>query len=133
MTGAGWTCPICRKNYPRKMSHNCTPAVRLFPSGATRDTEDGKLDFEGFLSPLALEAFAMYMHRHRTQADGSLRSSDNWQKGIPVEVYMKSAWRHFFAVWQGHRGEGIKTEDLCALLFNVQGLLHETLMKGGEE
>lgn len=109
------------------------PSVRSFPSGATRDIDAGKLDFEGFLSPLALEAFAKYMHKHRTQSDGSLRSSDNWQKGIPIEAYMKSAWRHFFAVWKRHRsGDGPMTEDLCALLFNVQGLLHETLKKEGK-
>lgn len=72
--------------------------IRTFDTGATRDTDEGKLDFEGFLSPLALERFAEYMNKHRQQSDGSLRDSDNWQKGIPVKQYMKSMWRHFFAV-----------------------------------
>jgi hypothetical protein len=37
-------------------------------------------------------------------------------------------WRHFFAVWQSHRGNSgdIETE-LCALRFNVDGMLHEIL------
>ena len=117
--GYAGACPDCRR----------MNVVRLFPSGATRDTDQGKIDPEGFLSPLALEAFFKYMHKHRMQSDGTLRASDNWQKGIPVEAYMKSAWRHFFAVWRGHRGAGIAVDDLCALMFNVQGLLHE-LLKG---
>ena len=104
--------------------------MRKFPSGATRNTDQGKIDPEGFLSAPALGAFFQYMNKHRTQADGQLRASDNWQRGFPIEVYMKSAWRHFFAVWRGHRGGKIEVDDLCATLFNIQGLLHETLKEG---
>lgn len=111
-----------------KTATELSSVVRTFDTGATRDTDDGKLDFEGFLSPLALEAFAQYMHKHREQADGTLRASDNWQRGMDDSVYMKSMFRHFFAVWKGHRaGAALSIDDLCALLFNVQGLLHETL------
>lgn len=106
--------------------------VRIFPSGATRDTDANKLDFEGFLSPLALQAFAEYMHANRVQTDGNVRASDNWQKGIPLDAYMKSMWRHFFAVWSTYRDEidtgstkNEQVQNLCALLFNVQGMLHE--------
>ena len=99
--------------------------MRTFSSGATRDNDDNKLDFEGFLSPFALEAYAQYMHGHRIQADGNLRESDNWQKGIPVDQYMKSLWRHFFAVWKGHRQGEIDRQDVCAMLFNGMGILHE--------
>lgn len=101
--------------------------MRTFNTGATRDSDDTKLDFEGFLSPIVLERFAEYMHKHRLQADGKLRDSDNWQKGIPVDAYMKSMWRHFFAVWKAHRSKQDNIEDLCALLFNVQGMLLEKL------
>ena len=90
----------------------------------------GKLDYEGFLSPLVLARFARYMDRHRVQTDGTLRASDNWQKGIPPDAYMKSGWRHFMDWWLEHRGrsgrEGLE-EALCGLLFNVQGYLHEVL------
>ena len=106
------------------------PLVRTFDTGATRDLDEDKLDFEGFLSPLVLEEFAKYMHGKRKMPDGSMRDSDNWQKGIPLDAYMKSMWRHFFAVWQSHRGNSIKgnmEEELLALLFNVQGYLHELL------
>jgi len=105
-------------------------AVRTFNTGATRSAEEGKHDYEGFLSPLALERFAEYMTKHRVQADGSLRASDNWQKGIPLDSYCKSAFRHFFEFWKAHRGLPVKEdieESLCALLFNVQGYLHEYL------
>lgn len=103
--------------------------MRVFDTGATRDTEVGKLDFEGFLSPHVLHRFAEYMHKHRQMPDGSMRDSDNWQLGISDEVYMKSMTRHFMAVWQYHRSPTIKNseeqiENLCALLFNVQGMLH---------
>jgi hypothetical protein len=111
--------------------------MRVFETGATRDDDTHKLDFEGFLSPLALEAFAEYMHKHRKQEDGRIRASDNWQRGICASVYMKSMWRHFFDVWKIHRGLTVvdpKTgkkvtlkEALCALFFNVQGMLHEEL------
>lgn len=104
--------------------------MRKFDSGATRDTDENKIDYEGFLSPLSLERFGEYMNENRIQADGQLRSSDNWQKGIPKDAYMKSAFRHFMAWWKEHRG--IKTPDgieknMCGLIFNVMGYLHEEL------
>ena len=42
---------------------------RKFESGATRDSDTNKLDFEGFLSLLALIRFAEYMHSNRMQSD----------------------------------------------------------------
>lgn len=105
--------------------------MREFETGATRDSDEGKLDYEGFLHPLAVEAFATYMHKHRKQADGRLRDSDNWQKGMPSEVYMKSLWRHFMDTWKRHRGHTTpesQIENLCAMWFNVQGLLVNQLM-----
>ena len=104
--------------------------MRVFDSGATRDSEDGKLDFDGFLSPEALLMFAEYMHKHRIQPDGSMRDGGNWKKGIPLDAYRKSMWRHFFDVWYAmhYAGEAkasrIDLQDsLCALLFNIQGIL----------
>jgi hypothetical protein len=103
--------------------------MEQFQGGATRDSDAGKFDYEGFLSPLALEAYAAYMDFNRITAAG-LRDSDNWQKGIPIGRYMKCAWRHFVDVWKEHRG--ITTKEglvwaLCAVLFNIQGYLHELL------
>ena len=104
------------------------PEVRTFKSGATRDTDQGKLDYEGFLSPQVLKRFAEYMHKNRVQSDGSYRDSDNWQLGIDKQAYMKSMFRHFMSVWEAHRGSGGDIqEDLCALMFNVMGYLFEEL------
>ena len=107
--------------------------MRTFETGATRDTDTEKIDPEGFLSPLVIERYCLYMHQHRIQADGKLRASDNWQKGIPLDVYMKSLWRHFLDVWLVHRGFQPRCNPdefqdmLCAILFNTMGWLHELL------
>lgn len=104
--------------------------IRTFKTGATRNTEIGKHDPEGFISPLVIERFCEYMNKHRRQSDGNIRDSDNWQKGIPKSAYIKSGWRHFLDWWKEHRGH--KSRDglenaLCGLLFNVQGYLFEIL------
>jgi hypothetical protein len=50
---------------------------------------------------------------------------------MPQAVYMKSMFRHFMDVWMHHRSYGAQLVDenldvcLCALMFNVQGMLHE--------
>lgn len=105
-------------------------AHRTFETGATRDTDTGKLDFEGFLSPAVVQRYGEYMHTCRILPDGTLRDSDNWQQGIPLAVYMKSKWRHFLETWTLHRKgvHGKAIEDaLCAELFNTMGMLHEEL------
>ncbi len=119
--------------------------TRQFDTGATRNSEEGKFDYEGFLCFRALERYAQYMHKHRHLDDGTLRDSDNWQQGIPLSVYVKSLWRHVIAVSKHNRGipEKEPLEDaLCGILFNTFGYLHEHLkstdaklapfLKGGE-
>lgn len=110
--------------------------MRQFDTGATRDEDLTKIDYEGFLSPLTLRRYAEYLHEHRVQADGNLRASDNWQNGMPLEVYMKSGWRHFMDWWYHHRHWGTEDIDqwdkdiedaICALIFNASGYLHELI------
>jgi hypothetical protein len=111
--------------------------MRTFDSGATRDTDTGKYDYEAFLCPLVIQRFGEYMHKHRMQSDGKLRDGDNWQKGIPTKQYMKSLWRHMHQLWlilRGHVGDPDEArEDLenacCAIIFNAQGILHNHLTK----
>lgn len=108
------------------------PSVRTFTTGATRDTDDGKLDYEAFLSPLALQRYAEYMHTNRRQKDGTLRDGDNWQKGMEPSVYMKSMWRHFMEAWTLYRKGGAEVAlevALCAVIFNAMGYLHELVKK----
>ena len=111
--------------------------VRTFNTGATRNLDENKLDYEACLSPVVLERYARYMHSHRKQKDASLRSGDNWQAGIPKDVYAKSLIRHTFDFWRGWRGHGVVDPDsglpvsleelCCAIMFNVMGILHELL------
>lgn len=166
------TCPGCvddrdRLFNPRQHLPNCfrkfvdqgwpAPAERgggaggsllqKFDTGATRSADTDKNDYEGFMSFSAIEEFGDYMSRHRTQADGSVRDSDNWQKGIPLKAYVKSLLRHSLELWGLHRGyrsrrlgreypgrnfNFLKRETACAIWFNVQGFLHE-LLKEGED
>lgn len=122
------------KTEQNKLGNPQGPAMQAFPTGATRTDSANKLDPEGFNSPLVELRFAQYMHEHRkdtTQKSG-LRASDNWQKGIPRENYMKSLQRHDLDLWLHHRGYGhlaqASLEDtLCAMRFNIDGYLFETL------
>lgn len=104
------------------------PKMRVFSSGASRDLDDDKLDYEGFLSPFVEERFAQYMHKHRKTAQG-LRDSDNWQKGIPTGAYMKSMIRHTMDAWKAwDHSELAELEELLqAIKFNVNGLTFELL------
>lgn len=101
--------------------------MREFDTGATRDDNLTKSDYAGYLSPLVIQRFGEYMTKHRKQADGSLRASSNWKKGIPLQEYFSSGWRHFLDWWMEQEGyesrEGLE-DALCGLLFNVQGYLH---------
>jgi hypothetical protein len=116
-----------------KAQMDAHPAARIFETGATRTSDAGRYDPEGFLSPIALERFFEYMNKHRLQADGKLRDSDNWQKGMPLTTFIKGMWRHFLHFWQRHRrwvvidpgAAADIEEDLCAIIFNAQGYLHE--------
>ena len=107
-----------------------TAGMRVFASGANRNVDTSKHDFDGFLSPLVLEAFGTYMHFNRHLENGTMRDSDNWQKGIPTSQYMKSGFRHFFDWWRFARGLTIQENivwAICGLLFNAMGYLHEKL------
>jgi hypothetical protein len=113
------------------------PQMRTFAGGATRNLDTNKLDYDGFFCPLVMKRFAEYMHSHRMQKDGTMRAADNWQTGIPYDVYIKSMFRHFMDARLLHKGQNpLSPEDgheidieeaLCAVLFNVQGYLHEVL------
>ena len=116
-----------------RVESNESPVMRQFGTGATRNSDEGKYDYEGFLSPLVIERYAQYMNKHRKQADGKLRNSDNWQNLFGehhLDVCMKSAWRHFMDLWKQHRGyvgQDTLEDSLCALLFNIQAYLFKIL------
>ena len=103
--------------------------MREFESGATRDDDETKPDYEGYLSEYALPEYAAYMLKHQKQADGETRPSDNWKKGLPIKEYLKSLWRHHITLWvefkKPHGNREIIIEACCAIMFNIQGFLHE--------
>ena len=125
-------CLSCER-LPNRPAIEMESSMRQFDTGATRNVDSNKLDYEGFLSPSVLKRYAEYLNKHRVQADGQIRDSDNWQKGIPMEVYMKSMWRHFHDMWSQHRGiitENDLEESICAVIFNASGYLFEKLKTG---
>lgn len=127
-------CIKCKADHTKEKNNK---SIRTFDSGATRDSDESKPDYEGFICPLALRRYADYMNRHRVQSDGNLRPSDNWQKGIPTDQYMKSMLRHVMDAWTINRGYPVldakdghpvyMDEALCAILFNAFGYLHEIM------
>ena len=69
------------------------------------------------------------MLEHTIDSAGGTRESDNWQKGFPLRVYVKSLLRHSLALWRINRGfmdlgSKFLEDTLCAIIFNAQGYLH---------
>ena len=99
--------------------------ARKFATGATRSDDSTKPNYIGYLSPLVIKRFGQYMWDHQY---GGQRAADNWKKGITKQAYIESMFRHFVDIWDVHDAGGTPSEEsLCALLFNVQGFLHEQL------
>jgi hypothetical protein len=108
--------------------------IRKFESGATRNSDHGKYDYEAFNCPLVDEFYAKFMHGHRFLEDGTMRDGDNWQKGIPVDQLLKSLARHFMDVRLHHRGFPEKTvetmeDSLCAIIFGAKAMLRAKLLE----
>lgn len=108
---------------------------RVFKTGANRNSDEGKLDYEAFNHPLVDWYYAQYMHSHRKLEDGTLRDGDNWQKGFPPDVIQKSLARHYkdyhlvthgIKVIEGGKEHDIK-DILCGIIFNCKAHLLELL------
>lgn len=111
--------------------------LKAYDTGAYRDADTGKVDFEGHLCPLTLEAYGEWLDTKRTMSDGSRRAADNWQLGMSSADYMRSLWRHFLQLWKLHRGHPVykngkpvtKREAACAILFNTFGYLRNVIVE----
>lgn len=116
--------------------------MRIFKTGATRDDDNNKIEPWGYGSPLVEQVFSEYMLKHQIQADGEKRPSNNWKAGIPIDCYWHSLSRHildFRLLYEGYPSQA-RTHDtietLCAIRFNVDGLIHELVkaeLKGMRE
>lgn len=87
---------------------------RGFKTGAVRDVNEEKGRYE-LISPIMIERLAKLLQR------GAVKyASRNWEKGMPLSVYMDSGMRHLFKFLEGHRDE----DHLIAAIWNLQALLH---------
>jgi DNA-directed RNA polymerase specialized sigma24 family protein len=94
----------------------------VFDTGAVRD-RGGKEDYVETVSFSALKRFAEYM-----TAKKEVYGEGNWRKGIPIESYEESLFRHvqkYFA--NKYEGAGLEpeTDHLAGAFFNLQGIMHE--------
>lgn len=110
--------------------------IRAFDTGATRDTNTNKLDYYRFNNALVDKVYAEYMHKHRKQSDGSLRSGDNWQNGWDKHTSMESMTRHVQDIklhLTGYQKEATENlvDSICATIFNAKALLLEVLKESG--
>lgn len=95
---------------------------REFESGANRNSTEGKLEYYGFNHPLVDLSFARYMNKHRKLEDGTLRGSDNWQKGFPRRVIIESLSRHIQDVKMLYAGyKVIEDEEIVTLEHAING------------
>lgn len=105
---------------------------RAFDTGATRDTDDEKLQFTRAFDVLVVTRFLEYMRDHNKMADGTRRREDNWKKGFPAESMLESDARHFLDKWLEHEKyqsrDGIE-EALCGQMFNVMADLRRVLVE----
>jgi hypothetical protein len=105
---------------------------RTFESGATRGAREGKLLYDQYFSAAVARRRAQFMAQHDRHEDGSLRPSDNWKKGIPLESCIESGTRHWHDVLLLAEGWEVETdhdleEALCAVMFNCEAALHGLL------
>lgn len=121
----GCPCPTCSTYAYQgggKIAEQGTPAGisdsghrKGFESGAQRDRVAGKGRFD-LLSPIGLRRVAV-----RAEL-GAIKYGDgrNWEKGMPVGVFMDSAIRHIMDYMQGDTTE----DHLAAAAWNLMAAMH---------
>lgn len=87
---------------------------RTFDSGAKRDSASGK-PRPDLLSPFAT------MRRGRVMELGARKYGErNWEKGMPLSVFLASANRHFIQFLAGETDE----DHLAHCAFNLDAIMH---------
>ena len=129
MTSTGYS-------FPEGWERGEQSPVRVFDTGAIRDSNRNKYEYTRALDPRVLRAYLAFLHRHAEMPDGSYRPVDNWKKGM-AESYLESLFRHVMDLWeldqygQSYRPENgapvILVDALCAVIFNAHGWLYEHL------
>jgi len=85
-----------------------------FPTGAVRDAGPSKPHLE-LLSPFALRRLG-----HWSRLGAEKYSPRNWEKGIPISRFVRSAFSHLLAIMAGDDDE----DHEAALMWNAQGIIH---------
>jgi dATP/dGTP diphosphohydrolase len=93
-------------------------ATRRFATGAVRDETLGKGRFD------LLPGFAMELLAQHFQEGGAKYTDRNFERGIPLSVYMDSGLRHAFKHLRGDRDEN----HLTAACWNFICALHTSVM-----
>jgi hypothetical protein len=85
-----------------------------YPSGATRsaDAEQARYDL---CSPVALQAYA-----ERMGMGVPTHGERNWEKGLPVSVFIRHGMRHLVLWLMGDKSD----DHLAAWLWNAAGAVH---------
>ena len=88
--------------------------VRLSPTGAQRDSSEGKGRYELF-SPIAMARKA------RINELGAVKRGDrNWERGMPLSWFLDSALRHLFQYLEGMTNE----DHLAQAGWNIDAAMH---------
>jgi hypothetical protein len=87
---------------------------RKFVSGATRDLAIGKGRYD-LLPPTAIARVA-----RRYQEGGNIYGDRNWERGMPLHVFIDSALRHIFLTLAGDDQE----DHMAAVVWNILGFMH---------
>lgn len=87
---------------------------RGFSTGAVRDASEGKPQITQIYPPAILRLA-------QRGTDGAKKYDDyNWAKGIPLQVYIDSLYRHLTAYQMRDTSE----DHLAAILWNAMGLMY---------
>ena len=89
-----------------------------FPSGAVRDTTEGKIRWD----LLPIEALKRVAQHYTTGA--KKYEANNWKKGISTKRFVESAFRHWAEYLLGETDE----DHLSAVVFNVLGVIYNEEM-----
>jgi len=89
---------------------------------AVRDVSTGKGRYD-LISPIAMQRLADHYENGATKYDPR-----NWEKGMPLSVFLDSMERHMTKFREGHREE----DHMSAVGWNAFGLIHtEEMIKRG--
>lgn len=106
--------PLLAETENQNFGFNFSNDQRTFHTGAQRDSSSGKP------RPDLISAFAT-MRRGRVMELGARKYGvRNWEKGMPLSVFMASAMRHLYQFSMGNRDE----DHLAHCAFNIDAIMH---------